>query len=152
MVDMPVYSLATHDGDQVNMNICTYVSAISMKPKLFMIAIDYATKTFENLEKRCNCVLQILHQDHSNLVKLLGKKSGKRTKKADKLASKKLITKWDGHEVLDGACGYLKLIMKGRKNVQGDHELFWFEVVKSKTNSENNILMFQDLIESGIIL
>ncbi|WP_424963453.1 flavin reductase [Ekhidna sp.] len=152
IVDMPVYSLATYADDQVNMNICTYVTAVSMKPKLFMVAVDYSTKTFENLEKGRGSVLQILHQDHQSLVNLLGKKSGKQINKADQLASKELISKWSGHEVLDGACGYLKLEMKGRKNVQGDHELFWFEVVKSKTNSEDNILMFQDLIEAGIIL
>ncbi|WP_420577432.1 flavin reductase [Ekhidna sp.] len=117
-----------------------------------MIAIDYYSKTYENLHKGCECVLQILHQDHQNLVNLLGKKSGKQIKKTDRLVSKDLLTKWNNLRVLDGACGYLKLEMKGRKNVKGDHELFWFEVMKSKTNSENNILMFQDLIEAGIIL
>ena len=152
IVNMPVYSLATYIDDHVNMNICTYVTAVSMKPKLFMVAVDYSTKTYENLEKGCDCVLQILHQDQQSLVNLLGKKSGKKINKVDKLTSKEKLSKWNGHEVLDGACGYLKLELKGRKNVQGDHELFWFEVVKSKTNSENNILMFQELVEAGIIL
>ena len=152
IVNIPVYSLATYVDDQVNMNICTYVTAVSMKPKLFMVAIDYSTKTYENLEKGCECVLQILHQNHQSLVSLLGKKSGKQIKKAEKLISKDFLTKWNGREVLAGACGYLEIEMRGRKNVGGDHELFWFEVIKSKTNSENNILMLQDLIEAGIIL
>ncbi|WP_420316316.1 flavin reductase [Ekhidna sp.] len=152
IVDMPVYSMATYDDDQVNMNICTYVTAISMKPKLFMVAIDYSTKTYKNLEQGSNVILQILHQDHSKLVPLLGKTSGTRVSKQEKLVSKGLITNWNGHQVLNGACGFLALEQRGRKNVGGDHELFWFEVVKSKTNSENNILMFQDLIQAGIIL
>lgn len=152
IVNMPVYSLATYDGDQVNMNICTYVTAVSMKPKLFMIAVDYTTKTHENLEGGSEVILQILHRDHQKLINLLGKKSGKQINKAEKLISKNSLTKWNGRDVLSGACGYLALDMRGRKNVGGDHELFWFEVVKSKTNLENNILMFQDLIEAGIIL
>ncbi|WP_425390519.1 flavin reductase [Ekhidna sp.] len=152
MVDMPVYSLATYDGDKVNMNICTYVTAISMKPKMFMVAIDYVTKTFENLEKDSNVILQILHQNHQSLVRLLGKKSGKNVNKHEKLTEKGLIGKWNGHQVLIDACGYLSLQLKGRQDVGGDHELFWFEVQKSKTNSEDNILMFQDLIRAGIIL
>lgn len=152
IVNMPVYSLATYTDGQVNMNICTYVTAVSMKPKLFMVAVDYSTKTYENLENGCDCVLQILYKDHISLINLLGKKSGKQVNKLEKLNSKDLVTKWNEHEVLKGACGYLKLEMKGRKNIDGDHEIFWFEVTKSKTNSEDNILMFQDLIEAGIIL
>jgi flavin reductase (DIM6/NTAB) family NADH-FMN oxidoreductase RutF len=152
IVDMPVYSLATYDDDKVNMNICTYVTAVSMKPKLFIIAIDYTTKTFENFEKGSDAVLQILHQDHQNLVNLLGKKSGKNVFKQEKLSSKNMLDQWNGHKVIKDACGYLSLEVKGRHNIGGDHELFWFEVVKSKTISENNILMFQDLIREGIIL
>jgi len=152
IVNMPVYSLATYSEERVNMNICTYVTAVSMKPKLFLVAVDYSTKTFENLGSGQVSILQILHQDHQNLVNLLGKKSGNQINKADKLYSKGLLTRWNGRDVLSGACGYLALEMRGRKNVAGDHELFWFEVVKSKTNLENNILMFQDLIEAGIIL
>ena len=76
IVDMPVYSLATYHKGQVNMNICTYVSAVSMKPKLFMVAIDYNTQTYQNLQENDTAVLQILHEDQQQLVPMLGKKSG----------------------------------------------------------------------------
>ena len=47
IVDHAVYSLVSYDNENnINMNICTYVSAISMKPKVFMIAIYYGTKTY----------------------------------------------------------------------------------------------------------
>ena len=50
IIDLPIYSLQTTDKKgNINMNICTYVSAISIKPKMYSIAIDYNTKTFENL-------------------------------------------------------------------------------------------------------
>ena len=49
IISPPVYSLVTYDEHgKVNMNICTYVSAVSMKPKMYSIAIDYTTKTYKN--------------------------------------------------------------------------------------------------------
>ncbi|MBC6425872.1 MAG: flavin reductase [Ekhidna sp.] len=152
IVNMPVYSLATYNEDEVNMNICTYVSAVSMKPKLFMVAIDYQTKTFENLEQSDTAILQVLHEDQASLIKLLGKKSGKKINKANKLRDKNQLIEWSGHEVLEGACGYLFLQMEARSNISGDHELFYFSVTKSTTKSEEGILMFRDLIRQGIIL
>lgn len=153
IVDMPVYSLATTNTDgTVNMNICTYVSAISMKPKLFMVAVDYHTQTFKNLLERNQAILQILHKEHHTLVPTLGKKSGANYDKGAYLRKKNLLADWNGHEVLANVCGLMQLELRGRMNVQGDHELFWFEVVKSKTIDENNLLMFQDLIAAGTIL
>ncbi len=152
IVDMPVYSLVTFHAGQVNMNICTYVSAVSMKPKLFMVAVDYKTQTYENLETCDKAVLQILHKDHKSLVSLLGKRSGKNLNKHKKLEEKKMLTTWNGHQVLNGACGYLLLKLKERANVGGDHELFYFNVESSNTKNEEGILMFQQLIEEGIIL
>ena len=50
IVDHAVYSLVSYDNENnINMNICTYVCAISIKPKVFMIAIYYGTKTYDNL-------------------------------------------------------------------------------------------------------
>ncbi|MEP0986610.1 flavin reductase [Ekhidna sp.] len=152
IVNVPVYSLATYDRGQVNMNICTYVTAVSMKPKLFMVAIDYSTKTYENLKNGSQSVLQVLHQDHKQLINSLGKKSGKSFNKLEFLQKKNLIDDWNENNVLKGACGYLELKKMGHKNIDGDHELFWFKVTKSSTKSEKEILMFQDLIEEGIIL
>jgi len=151
LVDMPVYSLATYD-EAVNMNICTYVSAVSMKPKIYMVAIDYQTKTFQNLENSDTAVLQVLHQDNIPLIRLLGKSSGRKVDKASKLKSKGFLTSWQEHGVLTGACAYLLLRMIGRTNIGGDHELFYFNVEKSSTKRESGILMFQELVDKGVIL
>ncbi|MEM6642999.1 MAG: flavin reductase [Bacteroidota bacterium] len=152
IVDMPVYSLATYEGDQVNMNICTYVSAVSMKPKLFMIGVDYSTKTYELISRSSTAVLQILHEDHKNLIKLLGKSSGRKIDKNQKLEEKELLTTWHGRKVLAGACGYLLLDLKERANIGGDHEIFYFSMQKSTTKEETGVLMFQKLISEGLIL
>jgi len=61
IIDLPIYSLQTTDKKgSINMNICTYVTAISIKPKIYSIAIDYNTKTFENLEDSSEAILQIV--------------------------------------------------------------------------------------------
>lgn len=152
LVDVPVYSLATFDGDRVNMNICTYVSAVSMKPKMYMIGVYYNTHTIELLKKNPNPVLQLLHQDHASLVRSLGKKSGNSFDKHGYLQNKQQLTYWNGKQVLKNACAYLELETIDHKNIGGDHELYWFKVLKSKTNSEEGILMFQDLVNQKIIL
>lgn len=152
IVDVPVYSLATYTDTSVNMNICTYVSAVSMSPKLYMIAIDYHTKSFENLRQKDRAILQLLHSTHAPLVKLLGKKSGQRIDKEKQLDRKDMLTTWDERKVLRNASAYLSLVIKDSTNIGGDHELFYFEVEKSVSKSSENILMFQELIKQGIIL
>ena len=40
IINLPIYSLQTVDSNgKLNMNICTYVSVVSMKPKIYSIAI-----------------------------------------------------------------------------------------------------------------
>ena len=61
IIDLPVYSLLSNDiNGNINMNICTYVSAVSMKPKIYSIAIDFKTKTYDNLIASDRVVLQLL--------------------------------------------------------------------------------------------
>jgi len=58
-----IYSLVTKDQDKnQNMNICTYVVPISMKPKKYMIALDPTTKTYQNFLHSDHAVLQILSE------------------------------------------------------------------------------------------
>ena len=76
LANIPVYSLATYDGQKVNMNICTYVSAVSMKPKRYIVAVYHQTKSLENILKSKTAVLQVLSKEHISLVNVLGKKSG----------------------------------------------------------------------------
>ena len=64
-----VYSLVTHDiKNQLNMNICTYVSVVNMNPRSYSIAIDYQTKTYENLINNGNKV--VLQSLSINNIKL----------------------------------------------------------------------------------
>lgn len=84
---LPVYSLASLDNGCTNMNICTYVSAISMKPKRYIIGIYKGTKTLDNVMACPKMVLQLLAFDQHRLVPLLGQKSGHSIDKLSRIKS-----------------------------------------------------------------
>jgi flavin reductase (DIM6/NTAB) family NADH-FMN oxidoreductase RutF len=153
IIDLPIYSLqTTGKKGNINMNICTYVSAISIKPKMYSIAIDYNTKTFENLENSSEAILQILSFDNMKLVRNLGKKSGYKLNKNNYLMNNDLLRNWKGSEVLKNVCACLKLKKKSSVTHHGDHAIYFFDVITYKTFSDHNILTFQDLVNNKIIL
>jgi flavin reductase (DIM6/NTAB) family NADH-FMN oxidoreductase RutF len=146
--DMPVYSLATYNN-MLNMNICTYVTAISMKPKLYGIAIYNNTKTLENVEQSDYAVLQLLHPSQYSLVNFLGKKSGKNYNKQDYLLKKGLLWLWDGYEVLKNISACL-LLKKVSFQQTGDHVLYVWEVEKY-VSFHSEVLTTSILSEKKII-
>jgi flavin reductase (DIM6/NTAB) family NADH-FMN oxidoreductase RutF len=147
--DTCVYSLATYSNEQVNMNICTYVTAISMKPKLYAIAIYNNTKSLYNMQNNQYCVLQYLHKSQYNLVQNLGKKSGIDFNKYTFLHKRNLIEKWNGYEVLKNTCA-LVLLKKVNAQQTGDHVLFTFEMIKYASFTDE-LLTHQVLIDKKII-
>ncbi|MCV9388958.1 flavin reductase [Reichenbachiella ulvae] len=152
IIDLPVYSLATLGSTGINMNICTYVSGISRNPKKYMIALEPQSQTYLNFKKRKTAVLQILSQEDMQWVNYLGKKSGKETDKEKYLQQKQALSEWKSHEVLKNASALVLLQLDQEIDAGGDHQLMIAEVIASRTLREDNILMFQDLVESGIIL
>lgn len=150
IIDTPVYSLATYNKDAVNMNICTYVTAISMQPKLYGVAVYQNTKTLHYLQASSIAVLQILHPDQISLVKPLGKKSGFDFDKELYLANKGWTDTWNEYKVLKGCAAYI-LLKKTSSVPSGDHAFFIFEAIGYKTVFEQ-VLQFQELITQKIIL
>ncbi len=139
--NLPVYSLATYNHHGVvNMNICTYVSAISMKPKLYAVAVYYDTKTLENIEQNEFVVLQLLHQSQFSLVNKLGKSSGKTYNKYNYLFKKNALINWEELDVLKD-CSALVLLKKIEAIQTGDHKLFIFEAQKSKVFNDDYLLL-----------
>jgi flavin reductase (DIM6/NTAB) family NADH-FMN oxidoreductase RutF len=149
LANIPVYSFATYEGDKVNMNICTYVSAVSMKPKRYMIAVYHHTQSLDNILKSKTAVLQLLGKKHISLVNTLGKKSGKQYDKENYLARKKQLEVWNDRKVLTNCAGLMELEKRWSKDV-GDHTIFLFDVKRYQTNHEN-ILMLDDLREKGLV-
>ena len=150
VIDCPVYSLATvHDG-RVNMNICTYVTAVSMKPKIYSVAIYHNTRTLANMAHTDVAVLQLLSPAQANLVKHLGFKSGNETDKHEWLTDKGLTEIWQGQTVLKGCAALLLLRRQAQHHFGGDHELFLFGVDKYINLSES-VLTLNDLRAKKLI-
>lgn len=123
LVDMPVYSLATIDTNGIpNMNICTYVTPITMKPKQFVIGVLEDCKTIKNLEHNSSAILQILSQNQSRLVRKFGYTSGHDT---NKLASmmKNIETGKNGVYYLQDCVAYIEVDMTPVHDA-GDHVVY----------------------------
>jgi flavin reductase (DIM6/NTAB) family NADH-FMN oxidoreductase RutF len=133
--DAPIYSLATHDtAGRLNMNICTYVTAISMKPKMYAIAVFENTKTLENIKNGSSIVLQLLSPDQYNLVNYLGKKSGNNYDKELYLTKKDAIQEWYSYRILKNISAVVSLAWV-QSTLHGDHHLMVFSVDKYKSFS-----------------
>jgi flavin reductase (DIM6/NTAB) family NADH-FMN oxidoreductase RutF len=149
-VNLPVYSISSKEGDYYNMNICTYVSAVSMQPKRMMAAIYEGTKTLELVNKTGHFVLQMLSSDQYRLVDLLGKKSGNSIDKISRLEKRKLITVWNEFKILQNAAAVMELkvinTMEG-----GDHKLFLCDVVAYKNLNDGDVLTLDMLRQHKLI-
>ena len=149
---LAVYSLATRNFDTAttNMNICTYVTAVSMDPKLILVAVYNGTKTLKNLEHFPKGILQILSQDQLNLVKKFGKTSGNTTEKLAKL--KDPLEMLNGINYLANCVSYMELDFTKAIEIKGDHILYLGKVVSSKTlNPKAEILTTGFLKEKKVI-
>jgi flavin reductase (DIM6/NTAB) family NADH-FMN oxidoreductase RutF len=149
-VNLPVYSISSIESDVYNMNICTYVPAVSMQPKRMMAAIYKGTKTLELVNKTGHFVLQMLPEYQYRLVDLLGKKSGNTIDKISRLEKRKLIVIWNGFKILEDAIAVMELkvinTMEG-----GDHKLFLCNVVAYKNLNGGNVLTLDVLRQHKLI-
>lgn len=132
MIDGPVYSLATYDAEKVNMNICTYVTAVSMKPKQYIVAVYHNTKSLENLKAGKIAVLQLLHRSQVKLVSTLGKMSGTTYDKDHYLRKYDHLEQWKGYDVLRNSAATL-LLKQQWSRITGDHTLFLFDVMAHRS-------------------
>ena len=123
-----------------------------MKPKMYSVAIDYTSKTYKNLENSTKVVLQLLSSNNLKVIRKLGKVSGRLLDKERYLRSYNLINQWKGYYVLKDVAAIIELEKISVTKHHGDHAIFHFDVASFKTFSDNNILSFQDLVKSRIIL
>ena len=149
LVDLPVYSLITFDEKGLNMNICTYVSAVSMNPKVYSIAVYKGTKSLENILNNEIVVLQLLSPNQANLIKYLGKKSGIDFNKHTYLKNKKVLIPWKNYEILKDVSAVIELKKSTCVDV-GDHVLFILKAISYKSFS-SEVLTTKYLNQKGII-
>lgn len=149
----PIWSLSTRDNSgKANMNICSYVVPISMKPKEFLIAVYYDTQTYENIMSSPKGCLQLLAHDQHNVVKKLGKKSAlKYPKKLDTLYTQDSITIWQGWDVLRSAIGYIDIEIYEIHHTTADHALCYARVKTYRSLRDEDVLTTKNLYDLGII-
>ncbi|MGA0133792.1 MAG: flavin reductase family protein [Opitutales bacterium] len=149
-VDNPVFSLSTTADGRGNLNICSYVTSISMKPKRFIVGVYKGTRTLANLEANPVGLLNYLAQDQADLVKLLGKKSGHVVDKIARLVDQ-VEHAGDGLYRLKGVLAVLRLRFMERMDC-GDHWA-WLAHLESYENlREAPGLTLEELRRKKLIL
>lgn len=149
-INLPVYSVSSRFDNMYNMNICTYTSAVSMKPKQLMVAIYNDTKTLEIVNNSTTFVLQLLAAKQYRMVDLLGKKSGKNIDKISRLEKRKLIAEWNGYKILKDALALIELEVVNTMQAE-DHTLFLCTVIDYKNLNEGEALTLDNLREHRLI-
>jgi flavin reductase (DIM6/NTAB) family NADH-FMN oxidoreductase RutF len=149
-VNLPVYSISSMHAAACNMNICTYVSAVSMRPKRIMVAIYANTKTLELVNKNPHFVLQLLAATQYRLIDLLGKKSGHSTDKISRLQRRQKISVWNGFKILTDALAVMELKVINTM-AGGDHTIFLCDVLAHKNLNDGIALTLDDLRNRKLI-
>ena len=151
--NLPVYSLSTYspESHKINMNICTYISCISMKPKLYSIAVYKNTLTHNNTINTEDFLLQLLSMQNLNIVKKLGKTSG--LKQSNKLSKIHLNqTSIQQLSYLDNIVSYIHLKKIKFIPIQGDHDILIAQALSYKNFLDpSQILYTYDLKANNII-
>jgi len=154
-VDLPVYSVSSCDNKgNSNMNIITYASQISMKPKQFICGIYKHTKTLSNVLENPVFVLQLLSAQQFNLVQLLGKQTGNQIDKMQRLQKRNCVTEWNGYTVLKECLAVMEMHathIVASIEAQPDHELFLCNVISYKNLNDGAPLTLNILREKKLI-
>jgi flavin reductase (DIM6/NTAB) family NADH-FMN oxidoreductase RutF len=147
-----VWSLSTIDETGMgNMNICTYVSAISMEPKLMLVAVYHGTKTHSNVVSTKRAVLQLLSEELASVIRVCGHMSGNQIKKISRLQKRYDISYQSGVPYFEKSAGYLELELSKMVSVGGDHDLAIFNVTKHKNLSDAPLLTTGYLRAQGLL-
>lgn len=154
-VSQQVYSISSvHDDGLCNMNIATYVTAVTMEPKRYMIAIYRNTKTHDNVfNTKRPFLLQGLSLSQINLVKVLGKKSGKKMNKQAYITKKDIAYSHYNNCIYLNDSAFVLAMDPEQFIVLDDHDLVIARVTKIVMQKHDGVhyLTTHDLQESGII-
>ncbi|MEM9336913.1 MAG: flavin reductase [Patescibacteria group bacterium] len=147
-----VWSVSTMDeSGATNMNIATYVTAVSLEPKLMMVAVYKDTKTLENLKCSNRCLLQLLSIDLAPVVRVCGKFSGKKIDKIKRLQKRYEIREQSGLPYFALSAGYMEITIIDWLAIQGDHEIAVGEVTAHVNLNNNEVLTTNYLRKQRII-
>ena len=163
LLNSPVFSLAilAEDG-RTNMNLVTYATPVSIRPdRVWAIGIYKETYSYDCFRKSGKGILQLLTEDHTPLVRLLGGSSGRDVHKRDECH--KLGVDWisvtDNNDcgteehplVLPKCASYLFLELQHQLIDGGTHDIALCRATQTLTDSDAPHLESGKLRELGII-
>lgn len=151
---LPVWSLVTRDASgQANMNICTYVMAVSLEPKLMSVAVYRGTKTLANLEEnpQQTVLLQLLSESLAPVVRVCGQQSGNSIDKIARLKKRYALSYYEQLPYLSDIAGYMVLTQPTVTEVPGDHVLYTYSVATHKNLTDYPLLTTDYLRAKKII-
>lgn len=146
----PVYSVSSYHAGDANMHICTYVTAVSMQPKRFIVALYKGTRTLELVGRERRFVLQLLSSEQHRLIPLLGRKSGHQTDKIALLNRRGLLTEWEGVQVLSQALAWMDLSVIDTMD-GGDHVVVLCDLLRYRNVCPGPPLTLDILRLKGLI-
>jgi flavin reductase (DIM6/NTAB) family NADH-FMN oxidoreductase RutF len=149
-ISLPVYSISSNVGDNHNMHICTYVSAVSMEPKHYMVAVYHGTKTLELINENPRFLLQLLSEEQYPLVRLLGQQTGHKIDKISRLQKRDLLEYYKGFYHLKEALSIIELETINKIS-GGDHDVFICNVISYQNLKEGEPLTTSFLRHKKII-
>jgi len=159
-LSVPVYSLATAgvfngvSKSRATMNITTYATPIAIQPaRRFVIALYHGTLSTENMLARGKAVLQILGEQHAELLPLLGKSSGHEIDKIALLEERGFETvERFGVPTLASCLGVVELSIVNIQDV-GDHDVVLCDVERYEDfASESDLPLYTaKLRELGLV-
>ena len=147
-----VWSLSTINEQSVgNMNICTYVTSVSMEPKLLMVAVYHGTQTLKNLTQTKRALLQLLSEELAPVTRICGHTSGSKINKIKRLEKRYAIENFNQLPFFSQCAGYLELELTKLIDVGGDHDLALCKVTHAKNISDKPLLTTDYLRASGFL-
>jgi flavin reductase (DIM6/NTAB) family NADH-FMN oxidoreductase RutF len=133
------------------MNICTYVTAVSMDPKLMMVAVYHGTKTYTNIQTTKRALLQLLSEELAPVTRVCGHTSGNQIDKIARLGKRYVLSEYHGLPYFAQGAGYLELELQQLIAVNGDHDLAICQVLAHKNLRDVPILTTDYLRGQGLL-
>lgn len=133
------------------MNICTYVTAVSLDPKLVMVAVYKNTQTLKNVAVGKIVLLQLLGEDLAPVVRVCGQLSGKDIDKISRLKKRYELLEEGDLYYFKEAAGFMELKVEQLIETTGDHDLLVGKILKAKNLYDKPILTTTYLKANGYI-
>lgn len=146
--DYEVHAITTVYEGKMNANIATWVMQSAMKGKAMSVALAKEDYTIELVRKSGIFNINFLSQEQVNLVRLLGKRSGRQCDKFERLPY--ALDLRNCPYLLD-SIGYIACEVLGSIDSL-DHQVFVASVVEQKIlHPEKVCLTYHYLREKGIV-